>query len=67
MASWRRLLAAYDVDSQLARGYTLTLTDDGHVVRSAAALAPGSVLVTRFADGRVQSDVRRIELTGSGR
>jgi exodeoxyribonuclease VII large subunit len=65
VASWRRLLAAYDVDSQLARGYTLTLTDDGHVVRSAATLAAGSVLVTRFADGRVHSDVRRIELTGN--
>jgi exodeoxyribonuclease VII large subunit len=65
VASWRRLLAAYDVDSQLARGYTLTLSHDGQVVRSAAALAPGSVLITRFADGRVQSDVRRIELAGT--
>jgi exodeoxyribonuclease VII large subunit len=65
VASWRRLLAAYDVDSQLARGYTLTLTDDGHVVRSAEALAPGSVLITRFADGRVLSDVRQIERAGN--
>ena len=33
--SWRRLLAAYDVDRQLERGYSLTLTADGALVRSA--------------------------------
>jgi exodeoxyribonuclease VII large subunit len=59
--TWRRLLSAYDVDRQLERGYTLTLGDDGRIVRSAAALAPGAVLVTRFADGTAVSDVRRIE------
>ena len=34
--SWRRLLAAYDVERQLERGYSLTLTVAGHLVRSAA-------------------------------
>ena len=33
--SWRRLLAAYDVDRQLERGYSLTLTLDGRLVRGA--------------------------------
>lgn len=56
-AAWRRLLAAYDVDRQLERGYTLTLDDEGHLVRSVAAAAPGRVLVTRFADGRARSVV----------
>ena len=37
--SWRRLLAAYDVERQLERGYSLTLTADGHLVRSAGGLA----------------------------
>jgi exodeoxyribonuclease VII large subunit len=64
LASWRRLLAAYDVDRQLERGYTLTLGEDGQIVRSVAALATGSVLVTRFADGRAVSDVRQIDGTG---
>lgn len=63
LASWRRLLAAYDVESQLERGYSLTLSEDGHIVRSVAALSPGSVLVTRFADGRVVSDVRQVAAT----
>jgi exodeoxyribonuclease VII large subunit len=61
LASWRRLLAAYDVDRQLERGYTLTLSEDGRIVRSVSALAPGSVLVTRFADGQAVSDVRHVE------
>ncbi len=36
--SWRRLLAAYDVDRQLERGYTLTLGEDGRIVRSVALI-----------------------------
>lgn len=54
---WRRLLAAYDVDRQLARGYTLTLDGDGRPVRSAAAVSPDDRLVTRFVDGTVHSRV----------
>jgi exodeoxyribonuclease VII large subunit len=61
LASWRRLLAAYDIDRQLERGYTLTLDPDGRTVRSVASLAPGAVLVTRFADGRVASEVRTVD------
>jgi exodeoxyribonuclease VII large subunit len=66
LESWRRLLAAYDVGRQLERGYTLTLGEDGRIVRSAATLATGSVLVTRFADGRAVSDVRQIEVATGG-
>ena len=40
--SWRRLLAAYDVDRQLERGYSLTLTADGALVRSAAEVVGSS-------------------------
>ncbi len=60
-AGWRRLLAAYDVERQLERGYSLTLRADGSLVRSAADVAPGQELVTRLADGSVRS---RIEATG---
>ncbi len=55
--SWRRLLAAYDVDRQLERGYTLTLTLDGRLLRSADGLADHQEIVTRFADGTVRSRV----------
>ena len=57
VGSWRRLLAAYDVDRQLERGYTLTLAAGGRLVRSAAELAEGHEIVTRFADGMVRSRV----------
>jgi exodeoxyribonuclease VII large subunit len=60
---WRRLLAAYDIDRQLERGYTLTLDPEGRTVRSVANLAPGASLVTRFADGRVTSEVRTVDPT----
>jgi exodeoxyribonuclease VII large subunit len=66
LESWRRLLAAYDVDRQLERGYTLTLGENGHIVRSVTGLAPGSVLVTRFADGSSVSDVRRVDMAADG-
>jgi exodeoxyribonuclease VII large subunit len=65
LVSWRRLLAAYDVDRQLERGYTLTLGEDGRIVRSVGALTIGSVLVTRFADGTAGSEVRRVDMTGN--
>jgi exodeoxyribonuclease VII large subunit len=58
---WRRLLVAYDVDRQLERGYTLTLDHDGRVLRRAAGLEVGTVLSTRFADGRVHSVVDRLD------
>jgi exodeoxyribonuclease VII large subunit len=54
---WRRLLAAYDVDRQLERGYSLTLTADGSLVRRAGDVALGQEIVTRLADGSVRSTV----------
>jgi len=59
-ASWRRLLAAYDIERQLERGYTLTLGDDGKVVRSVSDVAPGIVLTTRFTDGSARSLVESV-------
>jgi exodeoxyribonuclease VII large subunit len=55
--NWRRLLAAYDVDRQLERGYSLTLTPEGTLVRRAGDLAPNQEIVTRLADGTVRSTV----------
>ena len=63
---WRRLLAAYDVDRQLERGYSLTLTADGALVRRAGDVAPGAQIVTRLADGTVRSTVDAAEVEGDG-
>jgi exodeoxyribonuclease VII large subunit len=60
--SWRRLLMAYDVDRQLERGYTLTLTASGELVRSAGELTVGAEVVTRFADGSVHSRIESAQV-----
>jgi exodeoxyribonuclease VII large subunit len=58
---WRRLLAAYDVERQLERGYTLTLDGAGRPIRSVADLVPGDEMTTRFADGVARSRVEATE------
>ncbi|MGH8988166.1 MAG: exodeoxyribonuclease VII large subunit, partial [Acidimicrobiales bacterium] len=60
--AWRRLVSAYDVERQLERGYTLTLDEEGRVVRHARGIVAGRRLVTRFADGSVRSVADRVEL-----
>ena len=44
---------------QLKRGYSLTYTAKGRLLRSSADLHPGDQLITRLADGTVKSEVRR--------
>ncbi|HVC14713.1 MAG TPA: exodeoxyribonuclease VII large subunit [Acidimicrobiales bacterium] len=61
LVTWRRLVAAYDVDRQLERGYTLTLDEHGRIVRRSQAVESGQRLVTRFADGTVRSVVDAVE------
>jgi exonuclease VII large subunit len=60
------LLTAYDVERQLERGYTLTLTVEGELVKSAAEVPVGSEVVTRFADGTTRSRVESVEVRADG-
>ncbi len=46
----------------LARGYTMTLHGDGRPVRSAAELAAGQRIETRFSDGKVSSIVQTTDV-----
>jgi exonuclease VII large subunit len=66
---WHRLLAAYDVERQLERGYTLTLDANDRIVRSARTLAPGTRITTRFTDGAARSSVESVDrrATSDGR
>jgi exodeoxyribonuclease VII large subunit len=50
-------LAGLDHQGVLARGYSLTLNARGEVVRRAAAVSVGERLVTRLADGELDSQV----------
>lgn len=53
----RGLLRALGPESAFQRGFSITLGNDGKAVRSAAALKPGDLLRTRFADGETSSRV----------
>lgn len=60
-ASRRAVLEAYDPLRQLARGWTLTRTADGRLVRDVAGLSVGDSLVTTFASGTATSTVAAVE------
>lgn len=64
--AYRRLLRAYDVDRQLARGYTLTMDADGKIVKSVVGLAVGEVVTTRFADGATTGTIDTVVPAGLG-
>jgi exodeoxyribonuclease VII large subunit len=49
--------AAADPVRVLARGFTVTRTTDGRLVRRAGDVAAGDSLVTTLADGAVRSTV----------
>jgi exodeoxyribonuclease VII large subunit len=56
----RAVLEAYDPRRQLARGWTLTRTADGRLVRDARELVSGDTLVTTFASGTAASTVTEV-------
>lgn len=58
------VLEAYDPRRQLGRGWTLTHTIDGELVRSANHLTKGDRLITRFADGTAGSTVTAVRTNG---
>ena len=55
------VLEALNPSAALARGYTLTLDESGHVIRSASSTSQGQNLTTRFHDGAVRSRVESAE------
>lgn len=56
-------LRALNPRAVLARGYSMTLREDGRVVRGIDALRPGDILTTVLAHGSVESAVRRLRPT----
>lgn len=52
---------AHDPAVMLARGWTISQTADGQVVRSVRDLAAGTVLTTRLIDGQVTSTVTQVD------
>ena len=52
-------VSAVDPQLMLSRGYSITTTADGKVVKDAAALASGMEITTRFSKGQVKSVVTK--------
>jgi exodeoxyribonuclease VII large subunit len=55
-------LRALDPRRVLERGYSITRQGDGRVLRSAALVAPGDVLLTEMADGALRSRAETVDL-----
>lgn len=52
------LLCALNPQAALARGYTLTMSEEGRVISKAAEVQEEDILVTHFRDGTVRSVVQ---------
>jgi exodeoxyribonuclease VII large subunit len=57
LAAVEARVRAHDPERALARGWSITRTDTGRVVRSADDVAPGDPLVTQLGTGEVRSTV----------
>jgi exodeoxyribonuclease VII large subunit len=53
------VLRALNPSAALARGYTITMDDNGQILRSATDAMNSKELTTRFQDGEVKSQVRK--------
>jgi exodeoxyribonuclease VII large subunit len=51
-------IAALDPALQIKRGYSLTYTPDGRLVRSVGTIVAGQEIVTRLSDGTLASVVK---------
>lgn len=58
-------VAAVDPAVQLARGWTITRTTDGRIVRSAGDVTTGDVVTTALVDGAITSVVDAVHTTES--
>jgi exodeoxyribonuclease VII large subunit len=51
------MLVLLSPEGTLERGYSIAFSEEGALVRSVEDVRPGARMVTRFKDGRVQSEV----------
>jgi exodeoxyribonuclease VII large subunit len=54
------MLVLLSPEGTLERGYSITFNGEGALVRSVEELQSGARMVTRFKDGRVESEVRSV-------
>src|SRR5687767_3754195 len=61
LAELRATLVSLDPAAVLQRGYSITTSASGAVLRDAARVRPGERLQTRLARGRIESEVKKSE------
>ena len=59
LAQHATVLRALNPSAALARGYTITMDENGQILRSAKDAKNSKELTTRFHDGEVKSEVRK--------
>jgi exodeoxyribonuclease VII large subunit len=59
LAQHAAVLRALNPSAALARGYTITMDQNGQILRSAKDAMNSKELTTRFHDGEVKSEVRK--------
>lgn len=57
---WRQLLAAYNPDAALQRGYALVRTDQGQAVAGIGQVRTGAMLGVRLQDGSFEALVQKV-------
>lgn len=55
-----RLLKSFDPHAVLQRGYSITMSKDGHVIKSATSLLPNELIKTSLREGSFTSLVKEI-------
>lgn len=55
----RGLIRALGPESAFQRGFSITLRTNGQIIRSAAALKSGDLILTKFADGQTTSVIQK--------
>lgn len=66
LARAKMSLEGFDPRRQMERGWSLTRTVDGSILRSVSALSPGDAIVTMLADGTVASAVSSVTKNPEG-
>ena len=54
----RGMIRALGPESAFQRGFSITLAENGGIIKSASAVKPGELLLTKLADGEIRSKVR---------
>lgn len=56
----KKYILSFDVSKVLSRGFSLTYGKDGKIIKSVFQVKTKDLVTTRFFDGKIESEVKRI-------